>query len=70
MGQENILPSVDTYFDPEIMEGMIRETFGLESETTGERLPPISVSKSIPAAEESPPSSPSPIVGGASKGVA
>ncbi|MEC7220586.1 MAG: hypothetical protein VXW29_09280 [SAR324 cluster bacterium] len=35
MGQENILPSVDTYFDPEIMEGMIRETFGLESETTG-----------------------------------
>ncbi len=35
MGQENILPSGDTYFDPEIMEGMIRETFGLESETTG-----------------------------------
>ena len=35
MGHENILPSGDTYFDPEIMEGMIRETFGLESETTG-----------------------------------
>ena len=35
MGQENILRSGDTYFDPEIMEGMIRETFGLESETTG-----------------------------------
>ena len=35
MGQEDILPSGDTYFDPEIMEGMIRETFGLESETTG-----------------------------------
>ncbi len=34
MGQENILPSGDTYFDPEIMEGMIRETFGLESETS------------------------------------
>ena len=34
MGQEDILPSGDTYFDPEIMEGMIRETFGLESETT------------------------------------
>ena len=35
MSQENIQPSGDTYFDPEIMEGMIRETFGLESETTG-----------------------------------
>jgi len=35
MGQEDILPSGDTYFDAEIMEGMIRETFGLESETTG-----------------------------------
>ena len=35
MGHENILPSGDTYFDPEIMEGMIRETFGPESETTG-----------------------------------
>ena len=35
MGQENILPSGDTYFDPEIMEGMIQETFGPESETTG-----------------------------------
>ena len=35
MGQEDILPSGDTYFDAEIMEGKIRETFGLESETTG-----------------------------------
>ena len=35
MGHGNILPSGDTYFDPEIMEGMIRETFGLESETAG-----------------------------------
>ncbi len=39
MGQENILPSGDTYFDPEIMEGMIRETFGLESETTDATTP-------------------------------
>ena len=35
MGQENMLPSGDTYLDPEIMEGMIQETFGPESETTG-----------------------------------
>ena len=35
MSQENIQSSGDTYFEPEIMEGMIRETFGLESETTG-----------------------------------
>ncbi len=33
MGHQNMLPSGDTFFDPEIMEGMLRETFGLESET-------------------------------------
>ncbi len=39
MGHENIVPSGDTFLDPEIMEGMLRETFGLESETTGASSP-------------------------------
>ena len=33
MGHENMIPFGDTFFDSEIMEGMLRETFGLESET-------------------------------------
>ncbi len=38
MGHENMIPSGDTFFDPEIMEGMLRETFGLESETVDSPL--------------------------------
>ncbi len=38
MGHENTIPSGDTFFDPEIMEGMLRETFGLESETVDSPL--------------------------------
>jgi flagellar motor switch protein FliM len=38
MGHENTIPSGDTFFDPEIMEGMPRETFGLESETVDSPL--------------------------------
>ena len=33
MGHENTIPYGDTFVDSEIMEGMLRETFGLESET-------------------------------------
>ena len=39
MGHENIVPSGDTFLDPEIMEGMLRETFGLESESTATSSP-------------------------------
>lgn len=38
MGHENTIPPGDTFFDPEIMEGMLRETFGLESETVDSPL--------------------------------